>query len=236
MLPKDQVFQIGPFSFSRARGLWRGRAPVPLRHLERQLLKVLLDRPNEIVRKEEIIPVLWPETFVEDNTLNVLVRRLRVVLGDLRRPNRLLKSVPRIGFMIVATPGRKVPAAAPQVHHGDRSRFVRDVTIPDGAILTAEEAFEKVWEIQNIGRVPWVGRQLRRVGVARGPGRLTSEPTTPVPVTKPGELCLIRMSLVAPPEPGSYYAAWKMIDADGRLCFPRARPIFVSIDVVGPNE
>lgn len=98
MLPRDQTFTFGPFTFSRNRGLWRGTELVPLRHIERQLLKCLLDRPAEIVRKEEISATLWPpNTNVSENTLSVHVRRLRVTLGDTTRPYRWLKAFPRMG-------------------------------------------------------------------------------------------------------------------------------------------
>ena len=95
---------------------------------------------------------LWPEVIVSDNTLNVHVSRLRAALGDTKRPHRLLKSVSRAGFMVVATP---TPKRVAPVHglrvSGDKSRFVRDVTIPDGSVFEPGEAFEKIWEIQNLG-------------------------------------------------------------------------------------
>jgi hypothetical protein len=73
---------------------------------------------------------------------------------------------------------------------GDKSRFIRDVTIPDGSILQPGERFEKVWEIQNVGSTPWRDRSLRRIGACSGPGRLISDPLYPIPATKPGNLCL----------------------------------------------
>lgn len=102
MLPKDKTFTFGPFTFSRIHGLRQGNRPIPLRHVERQLLKCLLDRPNEIVRKEEIVATLWPTSHVSPNTLNVHVRRLRITLKDTTRPHQLLKAFPRMGFMLVA--------------------------------------------------------------------------------------------------------------------------------------
>jgi len=114
----------------------------------------------------------------------------------------------------------------------DKSRFIRDVTIPDGSIMSPRERFEKVWEIQNVGNTPWIDRVIRRTGVCSGPGRLLSEPHTVVPHTNPGELCLVRMWLIAPKEPGSYYAAWKMLKQNGAESMRLQSPLFVSIDVV----
>lgn len=234
MLPRDKTFTFGPFTFSRTRGLWRGTRPVPVRHIERQLLKCLLDRSGEIVRKEEIEATLWPDTNVSENTLNVHVRRLRITLGDTKRPHRWIKAFPRMGFMVVATPQprRPAPVQGGKRNAGDRSRFIRDVTIPDGTIMASGERFEKVWEIQNAGSVPWRERQLRRIGTCSGAGRLTSDPFTAIPTTRPGQLCLVRMWLIAPSQPGSYYAAWKMVDAGGREYLPKHSPLFVAVDVL----
>ncbi len=234
MLPRDQKFTFGPFTFSRHRGLWRGTEVIPLRHIERQLLKCLLDRPGEIVGKAEIYAALWPTTNVSENTLSVHVRRLRITLGDTKRPHRWLKAFPRMGYMLVATPQRRHPVAGTEKNQPlrDRSRFVRDVPIPDGTIMPPGERFEKVWEIQNVGSVVWRNRHLRRIGACSGAGRITSDPLTAIPLTKSGALCLVRMRLTAPSDPGSYYAAWKMVDDKGDECLPRRRPLFVSVDVL----
>lgn len=233
MLPKHRTFHFGSFSFSRAHGLRQGEVPVTLRHLERQLLKCLLERPGEIVRKEELISALWPTTSVSPNTLNVLIRRLRVRLRDTSGPPRIIESVSRMGFRVRAQPApKRVMPVADVLLRGDHSRFIRDVTIPDGSILAPGEHFEKVWEIQNVGRTTWKHRQLRRVGACEGPGRLTSPPTIEIALTPPGRLCLVRVALVAPFEPGSYYAAWKMTDRTGGELLPTQSPLFISVDVV----
>ena len=100
------------------------------------------------------------------------------------------------------------------------------------AATPCSERLEKVWEIQNVGSVEWEGRHLRRVGASSGPGRLTTEPLTPVPRTAPGQICLIRLTIEAPRQPGTYYAAWKMVGAGGNEILAKQSPLFVSVDVV----
>lgn len=233
MLPRHRTFRFGSFTFSRLEGLRRAGRSVALRHIERQLLKCLLDRAGEPVRKEELEAAVWPTTHVASNTVNVEIRRLRIRLGDVKRPYRLVKSFPKMGFLLEAEPSpRRVAPVAAERTRRDSSKFTGDITIPDGSLVTPNERFEKVWEIQNTGSVQWVGRALRRVGACSGSGRIRGEPTITVPDTPPGRLCLIRADLIAPEDPGSYYAAWKMVDGDGHIVFPRQRPLFVSIDVV----
>ena len=145
----------------------------------------------------------------------------------------LHKSVPRIGCQIEATPlPRRVASVETRRVQGDRSKFVRDVTVPDGSIVHVGERFEKVWEIQNAGNVFWRGRKLRRSWREHGIGRLRSEATTDIPDTKPGETVLIHIWVTAPPHAGSCFAVWKMIDDTGRECFPKLTGLFVSVDVV----
>ena len=115
---------------------------------------------------------------------------------------------------------------------GDRSRFIRDVTIPDGTRIRIGRKFKKIWEIQNIGAVVWDNRFLAREGVCDGPGRLKSTSRIRVPYTLPGERCQVKIDLIASAQPGSCYAEWKMVDSSGKYLFPNETPLFVSIDVV----
>jgi cholera toxin transcriptional activator len=65
------------------------------------VLQALLDRPGEIVTREELQRRLWPDhTFVDfDNGLNTAVNRLRAALGDPRHGI----GVPRRSIMPVVT-------------------------------------------------------------------------------------------------------------------------------------
>lgn len=70
---------------------------------------------------------------------------------------------------------RDADAESPQPHVGqDASRFVRDVTIPDGTRVLVGTRFKKTWEIQNVGDVAWEGRRLVREGPLEGHYRLST--------------------------------------------------------------
>jgi Ig-like domain from next to BRCA1 gene/WD domain, G-beta repeat len=103
---------------------------------------------------------------------------------------------------------------------GDASQFVKDVTIPDGTIMTAGEKFTKIWQIRNVGNVPWKGRFLERVGKCKGVALIYSDRRVPIPDTMPGELVDIVAELQAPYAATNTRATWKMIDSRGNLCFP----------------
>lgn len=115
---------------------------------------------------------------------------------------------------------------------GDKSQFVRDITFPDGSEVKVGSRFTKIWEIHNVGSVPWTDRYLERIGPFEGLGRLTSPRIVKIPYALPGERCQIAVRLKAPDYPGTSEAKWKMIDNQNRLCLPNQVPLYVSVDVV----
>lgn len=112
------------------------------------------------------------------------------------------------------------------------SRFLKDVTIADGSTVKVGQKFKKIWEIENIGDLPWENRFLEREGPCEGPGRLISRKRVRIPYTKPGQRCQIKINIVAPGQPGSCYATWKMVSEKGKILLPHQKPLFVSVDVV----
>jgi TolB-like protein/DNA-binding winged helix-turn-helix (wHTH) protein/Tfp pilus assembly protein PilF len=77
-----------------------------------QVLKALLDRPGDLVTREELRQRLWPaETFVDfEHGLNAAVRRLRDALGDSADVPRFIETLPRRGYRFIAPVAE--PAAA----------------------------------------------------------------------------------------------------------------------------
>ena len=69
-----------------------------------QVLAILLERPGEVVTREEMQKRLWPEgTFVDfDHSLNEAVKRLREVLGDAAEVPRFVETLPRRGYRFIA--------------------------------------------------------------------------------------------------------------------------------------
>jgi transcriptional regulator with XRE-family HTH domain len=102
---------------------------------------------------------------------------------------------------------------------GDASEFIDD-TIPHGTLLRRGEIFTKTWRVRNSGSVRWIGRRLERQGPLTGPGLITSSRFCPVPDAKPGSMISIEHKLKSPGYACSSIAYFKMVDADGMLCFP----------------
>ena len=103
--PKGVRYRFGPFELDPAQGrLLRSGSQVKLQDLPLRLLVQLVERPGQIVTREEVRQRLWPQdTFVEfDNSLGVAVRKLREALRDDADAPRYVETVPRRGYRFVA--------------------------------------------------------------------------------------------------------------------------------------
>lgn len=120
----------------------------------------------------------------------------------------------------------------------DVSRFVRDIELVDGTVVSPNARFRKTWEIQNVGSVVWEGRYLERVGAPEGPGLIKSPVRAPVPTTRPGDVVQLTVELEAPSTEGTSTARFKMADKDGNLCFPNRyrEGLFVTVNVVEERD
>ena len=69
-----------------------------------EILVVLVQRPGELVSREELRERLWPaDTFVDfDHGLNAAMNRLREVLGDSSEKPRFIETLPRRGYRFIA--------------------------------------------------------------------------------------------------------------------------------------
>jgi len=97
------VKTFGDFGFDDRRRSLRARGqPVRLSGQAIDLLCLLLERPGELITREEIERKLWPDRNVNfDHSLDVVVSRLRTVLGDKGPSPRYIETVPRRGYRFI---------------------------------------------------------------------------------------------------------------------------------------
>jgi len=79
-----------------------------------QVLAMLLERPGELVTREEIREKLWPgDTFIDfEHSVNSSIKRLREALGDDPAAPRFIETLPRHGYRFIA-PVEGHPSLAP---------------------------------------------------------------------------------------------------------------------------
>ena len=108
------IVRFGTFELSLRSGELRRRGlRVALQEQPLRILTALLERPGEVVTREDLCRRLWPEgTFVDfEHSLNAAVRRLRVTLGDDADVPRFVETVHKRGYRFLPL-GRAHPYAA----------------------------------------------------------------------------------------------------------------------------
>ena len=87
----------------RLREVRRGAAAVRLQEQPFQLLALMLDRPGDVVSRDDIRQRLWPDgTSVDfEHSVNAAIKRLRAVLGDDAARPRFVETLPRLGYRFI---------------------------------------------------------------------------------------------------------------------------------------
>ena len=99
------IFRFGLFQADAAGGtLMRNGVRIKLQDQPFRVLLILLERPGEIVTREELRQKLWAEgTFVDfDGSLNVILKKLRAAIDDDSDNPRFIETVPRRGYRFIA--------------------------------------------------------------------------------------------------------------------------------------
>jgi DNA-binding winged helix-turn-helix (wHTH) protein/tetratricopeptide (TPR) repeat protein len=97
------IYEFGPFRLDPEERMLMGKGQtVPLTPKGFDLLLALVSNAGHVVRKEELLRGIWPDTFVEENNLTVNISALRKLLGDGASDQRYIQTVPRMGYRFAA--------------------------------------------------------------------------------------------------------------------------------------
>jgi Tol biopolymer transport system component/DNA-binding winged helix-turn-helix (wHTH) protein len=162
--------RFGPFELDvRSGELRKGPTRLKVPDQSIQVLKALLDRPGELVTREELQQRLWPsKTFVDfEHGLNVAIRRLREALGDSADAPAYIETLPRRGYRFIGPIEDAAPPAAPPAPPLTRIRSWHLAAFAAAVFVT--------------GVVVWFGHAVRDSGrsAERAPAR--SVPVTSMP-------------------------------------------------------
>jgi len=108
--PEAALVRFGAFEVDLRTGeLRKSGVRISLSDQPFQVLRTLLDRPGDLVTRDELRQRLWPaETFVDfERGLNAAVRRLRDALGDSADVPRFVETLPRRGYRFIAPVSRQ---------------------------------------------------------------------------------------------------------------------------------
>jgi len=151
-----------------------------------QVLAILLERPGEVVAREQLQKRLWPDTFVDvDHNLNTAINKIREALGDSAENPRFVETLPRRGYRFIgpitppvttpeprsAWPATAVPPPVqthqPLASGGTKSRMAALIFAVTTCVLFGVFAYLRWWqrpEFPSVTAVPftalpgWAGR------------------------------------------------------------------------------
>ena len=99
----EQRLSFGPYRLNATTGqLWRGKQVVKLTPKALAVLRHFVERPGQVVTKEELFRAAWPGTIVSDAALSYSIRELRRALRDDAKDSRYIETVHRRGFRFIA--------------------------------------------------------------------------------------------------------------------------------------
>jgi TolB-like protein/DNA-binding winged helix-turn-helix (wHTH) protein/Flp pilus assembly protein TadD len=165
--PRPPVIRFGVFEVDLRSGeLRKGGLKIKLQEQPFQILTMLLERPGEIITREEIEKKLWSaDTFVDfEHSLATAVKKLREALDDSADNPRFVETLPRRGYRFIAPldvgAGLALPTRAQQAAPL-RRRWL--AAVAGGALVAVLAALFGV----NVTGVR--DRLLRAVGAVREP-------------------------------------------------------------------
>jgi DNA-binding winged helix-turn-helix (wHTH) protein/predicted ATPase len=99
----DHNFTFGRFRLDSANEcLWCGAKAISLRPKAFAVLKLLVERPGQLVTKQQVLDTVWPGTFVSDAVLKDSIRQLREALDDDAESPTYIETAHRRGYRFIA--------------------------------------------------------------------------------------------------------------------------------------
>ena len=98
-----QLYEFGPFRLDAGeRLLIREGRTVPLPPKVFDTLLTLVENSGRIIGKEELMQLLWPDTFVEESNLTQNISQLRRALSDGNGDAQYIETIPKRGYRFAA--------------------------------------------------------------------------------------------------------------------------------------
>jgi TolB-like protein/DNA-binding winged helix-turn-helix (wHTH) protein len=107
-----RLMRFGQFELDlRTAEIYKDGKRIKLQEQPCQVLALLIERPGELVSREELRKKLWPDdTFVDfDHGVNIAINKLRDALGDSPEKPRFIETLPRRGYRFIGQVSETTP-------------------------------------------------------------------------------------------------------------------------------
>ncbi len=120
-IQEASVIQFFPFRLDLTdEQLWRGSERIPLPPKPFAILRYLVEHPDQLVTKKELLTAVWPGIYVDERGLTAYIWKLRHALKDDSKVPRFIKTVGKLGYRFIGAvqetaPDREMPVDEPNV-------------------------------------------------------------------------------------------------------------------------
>jgi|SRR5215469_3009049 len=155
-LPDGSLVRFGVFEVDLRTGELRKQGVrIRLQEQPFRILQILLERPGELVTREELQNRIWPGTFVDaDHGLYNGIKKLREALNDESDTPRLIETLPKRGYRFIGSVTR----------NGTASRIAQTET--DNEIPASSSLVRRRWLIATLAGILPLGALLV-IGVSK---------------------------------------------------------------------
>lgn len=133
LLSSGRYVHFGPFQIDQQRQeVTRGGSRLKLQGKVYQILLILLEKPGEVVTREELRMRLWPaDTHVNyDANVNTAVNKLRQALGDSPDHPIYIETIPRKGYCLLVQPEVSHRTISSQPAQGETPSGIAGKSLP----------------------------------------------------------------------------------------------------------
>src|SRR5918996_5550115 len=101
--PATRTYSFGAFRVDAGERLFfKGDREIPLTPKVFDTLLALLENSSHVLTKKELMQLVWPDSFVEENNLAQNISILRKALGESKEGEHYIQTVPKRGYRFVA--------------------------------------------------------------------------------------------------------------------------------------
>ncbi|MEW6734422.1 MAG: winged helix-turn-helix domain-containing protein [Acidobacteriota bacterium] len=147
-LQVKQFYVFGPFCLDGTRRvlLHNGKV-IPLTNKAFETLLILVRNSGQLVKKEDLMREIWPDTFVEEGSLTRNISVLRKILGEGPSDHQYIQTIPKQGYRFVAEVREIFDKDSPLIDEQDQNE--EEINQPTNAKVASHQESLQITSLTN---------------------------------------------------------------------------------------